>query len=159
LDADPQPETAETAEGAPPTSDPAELRDTVADGMEEAAATLSEPLRDALSDTAADTTPPSPEPPTDPGPAETSNDTADAPPPGTETADTPSPTQAGPPPDWSELLSVERFDADALIAAVEATPVSRVTQRAAIAALEAARDTPELRQSALNQVRTLLSLR
>jgi hypothetical protein len=61
-------------------------------------------------------------------------------------------------PDLTQLLSVENFDADALIASIESLEVSRVTRRAAIAAVEAARDTPELHQSALSQVRTLLGL-
>ena len=58
----------------------------------------------------------------------------------------------------SELFSASGYDFDRAMAAIDASDLSALGKRAARAALTGAQDNPELLESALTRVRSLLRL-
>ena len=60
--------------------------------------------------------------------------------------------------DLATIFSVEGFDFDAAMAAIDASNLSTLGRNSARRVLEAARTTPELLPGALTQVRALLNL-
>jgi hypothetical protein len=61
-------------------------------------------------------------------------------------------------PSLNEALSLDGFDFDTALAAIEGSDIAEMTKRAATAALEGARDNPDLLPAALEQARSLLGL-
>jgi F0F1-type ATP synthase membrane subunit b/b' len=61
-------------------------------------------------------------------------------------------------PRLQDALTRDGFDFDTAIAAIEGSDVSEMTKRAARAALERARDNPELLPAAIEQARSILGL-
>jgi hypothetical protein len=58
----------------------------------------------------------------------------------------------------SDALTLDGFDFDTAIAAIEGSDLAEMTKRAATAALEGARDNPDLLPAALEQARNILGL-
>jgi hypothetical protein len=61
-------------------------------------------------------------------------------------------------PALSDALTLDGFDFDTAIAAIEGSELSEVSKRAATAALEGARANPDLLPAALDQARNILGL-